>query len=617
MLHVFYRDDDGSALDITAYVNLSDANFKTTTNAEQGSVGTNTFDIDDPTGVLNIVGHRRVWAMEDEAPTGMEMIFWGYTADRDVTRTTPEVQAARKWTATIVDINSLLQRKVMAGNDTDRPEETDVERIQWLMTTGEAGFFDDTTTFIDTSNPVDMDAADYNGQMFANILDDCALQSGKNYYARFPYDGGISDYRAAVWYGRDTANLATSDLRISNVIADVDARVGDGNPGSGDDWTWEPSFDSSLGRDPSRVFSGVFGNFDGGYTYRTRSATIAEFANRDTIASWPNVKTLAKAQARGDLYLNDLHTEEDVISTTILVTPEHVNDAMAGDLIHVRFSHMPGYEQFREVRILNRTVTFLTPEVYQIDMEVTPLPLPPEANVLVAFIASTASGMPVPTDASTHAWTKAFWTGDVASPSQNPGPGHAVGYAVWYRAVVPGETANVITILGGALSSTSIWVFQVSGLDIATADPNYVVDVLMGGSDQFIDSASAAVDSVYLAGFILQKVDYGQFTIVTTNAGAELVNANAANQPSAGQCHVNDPAPPAVYIGSAQGTGALRVGATMSAAPGCTGATPDYNLFGRGMGGVLFETVGAFSVVQSGFAFAGGTDVTVTMPVPP
>ena len=103
-------------------------------------------DIDDPEGVLNIVGHRRVWAIEDSAPIGQQMVFWGYTADRDVTRTSPQVQASRKWTATIVDINSLLQRKVMAGNDTDRPEETDVERVQWLMTTGEAGFFDDTTT---------------------------------------------------------------------------------------------------------------------------------------------------------------------------------------------------------------------------------------------------------------------------------------------------------------------------------------------------------------------------------------------------------------------------------------------------------------------------------------
>ncbi len=615
MLSIFYRDDDGSALDITAYVNLSDANFKNTTNAEQGSIGTNTFDIDDPTGVLNIVGHRRVWAMEDSAPVGQQLIFWGYTADRDVTRTSAPVLAARKWTATIVDINSLLQRKVMAGNDTDRPAETDVERVQWLMTTGEAGFFDDTTTYIDTSNPVAMDAADYNGQMFSAILDDCAQQSGKNYYARFPYDSGITDYRAAVWYGSDAVTLATVGLRISNVLTDVDARVGDGNPGSGDDWTWEPSFDSSLNRDPSRVYSGIFGNYDGGYTYRTRTATIAEFANRDTIASWPNVKTLAKAQARGDRELNDLHSEEDVIHTTILVTPEHVNDAMAGDLIQGRFSHMPTYESFRQLRILNRTVTFITPEVYQIDYDLTPLPIPPE-SFLIAIINSGYVGG-APTDLSDNPWTPVFWTGDYASPLQFPGPGGSGSMAMWARAIVPGESTTVIHIQGHAAQAQSIWVMQVAGCDFTSMTSDYGAGWHPGMMNFSIDSPSAGVDSVWIGAFMLQKVNYGQWTDMDTLQGTNIFYTNGAGAVLA--CHINDDSPPAAWSAWAEGTGVLTVEGNCPepGGGGCSGATPDYNGAGWGWGGLLFDKLGTFSVIQQTMNYGIGVDLTVTLDVSP
>lgn len=609
MIRFYYEEADaeggGGLVEFTDRVNLSDGNVHVSTQAEQGGQQSNSFVVDDPDGDWSTYGHRRIYVIEDDAPAGNQLIAWLYTGKRTISRGGGDpTEAARKWDIEVTDINTALARKVMAGNDSDRPAETDVERIQWLLTTGEAGWIGDTTTFVDTANPVAMDAVDYNGQMFNQIVDDCAQQSGKNYYVRSAWNGAA--YEIAFWYAADDAALALSDLRISNVESDVDYVD-----------TWPASLDSNLVRDPSRVYSGMFGNYDGGFTYQTRFATIDDFANRDTVTSWPNVKTLAKAQARAQSQLQRLHTEEDVISTTILVAPANVNDAMAGDQIDARFSHLPGYESFTPMRILDRTVTFLTPREYQIDYSLSPLPVPP-ADMLIAFIAYTNSGMVDPVDLSTNGWTQGFATGDFKWAGQFPGPGHSNGMAMWYREVVPGESADVLRVAGGALTGNACWVYQVAGLDIAGVDASgYGTDITMWpgiGGEVTVDSPSAGSSSFYIGGWMLQKVTYGQFTGMTNSQGTGLGDVNANNDPTTVNCGVNDGAPPTVHMGYEIGTGVLTLGATFD----CCGSGPGcYNGYGRGYGGLLFPILTTPSIVQQGFQVAAGADCVVTMPSPP
>jgi hypothetical protein len=70
--------------------------------------------------------------------------------------------------------------------------------------------------------------------------------------------------------------------------------------------------------------------------------------------------------------LLDISTEEDVITTTILVHPDHINDARAGHRIQARFAHLPGYEDWTWMRILNRTAKLVTPRVWAITYTLSP-----------------------------------------------------------------------------------------------------------------------------------------------------------------------------------------------------------------------------------------------------
>ena len=609
MIRFYYLqtpDEGGDLVEFTERVNLDNENVHVTTQAEQGGIGVNSFVVDDVDGTFSISGHRKILIFEDDAPAENQLIFWGYTANRKYGRGNgPKVGAARKITVNVTDINTIIARKVMAGNDTDRPEETDNERMDWLLGTAEAGVeFDDVTTFVPGGSPKNMSDTNYNGQQLNAIIDDCAQDSAKNYYMRWIWDDGAADYVAAFWYGKDTENLAISSLRISNVIEDVDNST-----------TWFASDDAELDRDPSRVFSGVFGNYDGGWVYRTRAATVTEFANRDTISSWPNVRRQARAEARADRYLATLHTEEDTINVSILVPPANVNDAHAGDAIDARFTHMPGYGEFRACRILARTVTFVTPEVYRIDYVLTPSQVSIPTDMLVAVINVGGPGtLNEPSDLSDHTWTKAFWTGNYAYASQFPGPGGPGSMGIWYRRVVPGESADVITVGGQSSQLTSVWVYHVTGTTGEGVEEAHGIDVkTMTPYD--ITSPSAGEDSVWIGAHMLQKVSYGQYTMMHIVDGTELANTNGSNATPV--YTVDDGTPPAVFIAYETGTGALNVSSEEDVLTWWTGATPNYNAFGRGFGGVLLPLASTFSVVQEEMAYAVSADVTVTLPAPP
>jgi hypothetical protein len=356
--HYRYPGDSGTT-DISEYFELY--TLDCSMNAEEGSIAQTTFPADDPLATLDIVGHRTFNVTESLASGSNTRIYSGYTAERRVSRGDWRADASRVWAIDVIDVNTILGRRVMRGSDCKRPAETDVARVQWLASTAELGEIDD-TRYLNTSGAVAMDKVDYTGQRAQDVLDDCAQQSGKNYFVWFADDVG----QYSLWYDFAASESYSSPLRISNDLADVDSV-----------WTFPPSNDTELKRSPDRVNSGAYLPYDGGVAYVESIATYNAFVRRDAIMPASNVKTQGRAQARATRYLGEMDTEEDVITTTITVPAASVNLLMQGMRVQFKAVHLPGYEDFVWVRALNRSVVQVSEEFYTIKLELGAGEIPP------------------------------------------------------------------------------------------------------------------------------------------------------------------------------------------------------------------------------------------------
>ena len=357
----FYRTDSGDILEITDYVRLY--TFETTMQAEEGSHGTSTVTVDDPDGELIIGGHRLFYSMETAATGSNAVTYVGYTADRDVNRGPFRNGVGRVWDVSLVDVNTVLERRILTSSAANRPAETDVARMQWLFGTEEADIIDNVTTLFDATGGVAMDAVDYRGQRVEDVANDCANASGKNYFVT---NVGTFAGNFFLWYGFSSSELYTSPLRLSNALFDVD-----------ETWTFAISEDTKLIRDPSRVYSGVYLTYDGGTAnsavYVNSIATANTFAlkGRDVQMDGQNIKSLAKATARATRYLADLDTEEDRITTSYRVPAEKVNFLREGMRVPFKATHLPGYEDFVWLRVVSRTVKQDSEEYYWVTLELS------------------------------------------------------------------------------------------------------------------------------------------------------------------------------------------------------------------------------------------------------
>lgn len=382
-LHIYYHDPDDGTIEITGAIKYGNGDIRLTMTAEQGAVSTDTLIVEDPDGIYNFRGLRNIWATEDAAD--FTRVYTGWVWVKDVDRGDfYRTGAARRWTLQVQDINHALYQYVMAGNDTDRPEESDVERVQWLLSTGEAAPIADTTTYVFTDRPVDMDAnpdPGYNGQEFQAVLNDCAEQSGKNYFLLDVFDD--PDYDLAIWYGHDDLDEFVSEATISNDLDDIDNVT-----------VFWADVPAKLTRDPSRVWSGVFGSFDGGWVYVQDAGTVADFAHRDTTASWPNVKSATKATARANRMLADLNTEDDAVTVSIWsMQPSQANIFRAGHRVNgVKFTHFPGWETGRDVRIVRKTLIDQSVGLYRMELDLLPMPLDIPLSCPATLIGIQSSG---------------------------------------------------------------------------------------------------------------------------------------------------------------------------------------------------------------------------------
>lgn len=423
MHKVYTVDDDGTPYEIVGRVRTG--TMALSTQAAEGSVGSaEEFWIDDVPATIAIRGHRKLWVVETEAEEDpFAGVFWaGFTGTRTYSRGKSERRgAARRIRVQLLDGNSLLGRRILVGADCKRPAETDVERLTWLLGTAEMVLVAD-TTYLSSVDPVDMDAVDYTGQSCLSVIDDCAQQSGKNYWVHHVYSGDPSDpVEWAFWYGHDTLTTWASDYGISNTLADAP-----------DEGWYRPHVETDLDRDPTRVVSGIYQTWDGGYEYVQKSSTAERFAPRDASGQGENVKTSAAAIARARRTLNDVDTEQDTIATSILVDAADVNAIVAGHRVPVHMTHLPGYDPDPVyMRVRDRTVRHVTPGKYELALNL----LGPEADA------------PAETDGDVYGilyMAHAPGSGIVwfEQPGDTPPPGHNVRPTVGLLTPLTGDSPN-------------------------------------------------------------------------------------------------------------------------------------------------------------------------------
>jgi hypothetical protein len=312
--------------------------------------------LDDPTGSLDVTA-LRAFAIE-EADCSKRRLFSGYVADRSQARGDGShrsliLGAARTWDTTLVDYNNTMWQRVIRGSDGNRPAETDVARINWIIGSAYTATVSD-AGLISSSGPVNMDAADYRGRYPADVAADCGNASQKNYFVYFDE----ATWHPAFAYFDPTSTTYTSTLQFSNVLSDVDSSTTFAATGV-------------LDLDPSAVYSGVYLRYSGGTVYRQNTTTLSDIGIRDASIDEPDIKTSAAAIARADAYLVAAGVEQKTLKIHTELPSTHVNLILPGQRVRVKFSHLTGYTSFAYARVVTRTVSQAegSDKVYIVELE--------------------------------------------------------------------------------------------------------------------------------------------------------------------------------------------------------------------------------------------------------
>lgn len=363
----YHADVNGTFHEITDRV--ARVGWEIREQAEEGESGMSTVTFDDPDMDFDPEPWRNWYVLEDESEDANSMLCGGWTAEQEVGREGGEwtQPLGRVWQIGHTDANTYWAMRVMVGADANRPAETDVERVQWLMGTSEMAWALDVTTYVSTASPVAMDAVDYRGKYLTEIMSDCSQPpAGKNWYAWIDMLANVRT--VTVWYGKDTLAVRDSALSLSNDPDDwTDATLADGTS-----LVWPISSDTKLKRDPSRMYDGVYLEYDGGAVYRD---TDPRTVRRDFISPNALVKTSAKATARANGYLGELAEQDEIITTSVELPAAKATMIRAGMRVKFRATHLPGYSGTPTwCRVLSCSVSPVAAgERYRLTLEVSPM----------------------------------------------------------------------------------------------------------------------------------------------------------------------------------------------------------------------------------------------------
>ena len=316
--------------------------------------------------------------------TAQQRLYSSFLGTRDVARGQGDslrTGVARRWTVEVIDFNCFLGFHVFTESDANRPAETDIERVQWLLTSSFiAGELID-TGYVQTGTGVDMDAADYRLQRPVDLLNDCAQVSGRNFYSYF--DDGQRVH--ALWYLNWTDLVRISPVQFSNDLTKVDSN----ETTVGATMVFAPEMDATLHMGPSRVASGVAVPYGTGsaFAYDTNAGTAAAFGHLEAVAPNSHVTTSGKALALADRYLDENNSEDFTITFSAKVNEAVVTLIHSGDIVNCHFTHLPGFTypsgqsvnydtQLWPCRITNLTYeqNELSDQWYMLRLNVSPIP---------------------------------------------------------------------------------------------------------------------------------------------------------------------------------------------------------------------------------------------------
>jgi hypothetical protein len=339
---VWLRDHSGTWTEVTDRVPR--LGWQAQENAEEGSTAGWSITFADPAMDFDVVGWQPLVVEEDASAATDSVIAAAITGAQEISRgydSETHEPLGRSWTVELTDMNTAWGMRLMTSAASNRRAETDTARIAWLLGTPEAAMFDDVTSFVDSTGGVAMDACDYRGQSFGQVVDDCAKASGRNWWA-WVRRTDPATRKLTAWYRKDDAASNVSPLSLTNDGADLDdAALADGTAAA-----WPISPDSKLRRDPSRVADGDYKSYDGGAVYRRRAATSTAFGGmrRDVSGADVNVKTKAAADARAQRELLGFSTQEERVETAVNLPAALATQLRAGMLVPYKATHQPGYE---------------------------------------------------------------------------------------------------------------------------------------------------------------------------------------------------------------------------------------------------------------------------------
>lgn len=313
--------------------------------------------IDDPAGIYNFSGWHEFTV--DETACSKPRIFTGWLGAKRISRGPYRTGPGRVWDCDIIDQNAVFSFKAYRDATAKRPAETDLVRVAFALAHPSLSslLFDNGAVNL-TDLPVPLGDSDYVKQFPAELFASLS-PSGKNFYAYWDN----SAQQISLFYDRPDAAVRVSTLRLSNVLSDLDAT------------TFAPSRDAELLTDPTETYSNILYGWQGGTVYHSRALTATNFIDRDQVYETTRVGKIATAHTQAESFLDDHAGERDSITCIVQLPAASVNLLDAGELVDVRFEHLPGYEGagFTPIRVMRRNVipTADEQDLYDVHLELS------------------------------------------------------------------------------------------------------------------------------------------------------------------------------------------------------------------------------------------------------
>lgn len=451
-------------MSLFAYLNGSDTAHSVrlgqlglTTKAD-GSSGFGNIVFDDPDCSLDIRPWMRV--IVKETACSDPLIFAGFVADRTYSRSNGEVTykdgAARFIDTTITDLNTLLQFQAMFAAEANRPAESEEDRIDWLL--GSQYVQGVTAGLVNSSAGRQLEANDYR-QQYPNDV----LSSLVNTWIFFVYPDQ-PDGDPLLFYDTPTASTGTSDLSISNDLADITLDANGEITGD----CYPASIGAQMVRDPSELYARIGLYWVGGREIQSNPTTLATYFTpsglgyRSLAYTSDRVKSGATATQYAARMLARDATENETITDTIIVPKEKVGLVQAGYMISTKYLHF-GDDDFVDRRISAVEVHQAdgTNERYAITIEMNAkgsdaigggggspgdFPHPPPATASIVQQASGAGSITMPSGNVAAGDTLVVVVNSRGSLGSSWSTYAALGYSIVVQETVPGG-GNQSTIL--------------------------------------------------------------------------------------------------------------------------------------------------------------------------